>query len=151
MKFGPTSANSLPARIVWCVSDEAKAKLVECVSDGNKDKVKAAPVSALVGYDIDFHEELPWLFPHTDAKSWFEGDEESAATLLLPFMALSGLFEDEPDMADLSRDAIQAERLVQQLPELTLDLYLHYRVPPESPKPTPRKKKPAGRSGKQRR
>ncbi|TDX28126.1 uncharacterized protein DFO67_111105 [Modicisalibacter xianhensis] len=86
-----------------------------------------------------------------DETAWFEGDEESAATLLLPFMALSGLFEDEPDMAELSRDATQAERLVQQLPELTLDLYLHYRVPPESPKPTPRKKKPAGRSGKQRR
>ena len=76
MKMGPTSANMQPARIVWVKSDEAKAKLVECVSDGNKDKVKAAPVTALVGYDIDFHEELPWLFPHTDAKSWFEGDEE---------------------------------------------------------------------------
>lgn len=86
-----------------------------------------------------------------DEAAWFEGDEEGAATLLLPFMALSGLFEDEPDMADLSRDAIQAERLVQQLPELTLDLYLHYRVPPESPKPTPRKKKPAGHAGKRRR
>ncbi len=86
-----------------------------------------------------------------DEAAWFEGNEEDAATLLLPFMVLSGLFEDEPEMADLSRDATQAERLVQQLPELTLDLYLHYRVPPESPKPTPRKKKPAGRGGKRRR
>jgi 3-hydroxypropanoate dehydrogenase len=75
-KMGPTSANMQPARIVWVKSDEAKAKLVECVSDGNKAKVKAAPVTALIAYDIDFHEELPWLFPHTDAKSWFEGDEE---------------------------------------------------------------------------
>lgn len=82
-----------------------------------------------------------------DESAWFEGDEEGAATLLLPFMALSGLFEDEPDMADLSRDPAQAERLVQQLPELVLDLYLHFRVPPESPKPAPRKKKPAGRGG----
>lgn len=76
MKMGPTSANMQPARIVWVKSDEAKAKLVECVSDGNKDKVKTAPVTAIIGYDIDFHEELPWLFPHTDAKSWFEGDEK---------------------------------------------------------------------------
>lgn len=76
LKMGPTSANMQPARIVWVKSDDAKAKLVECVSDGNKDKVKAAPVTALIAYDIDFHEELPWLFPHTDAKSWFEGDEE---------------------------------------------------------------------------
>lgn len=75
-KMGPTSANMQPARIVWVKSDEAKAKLVECVSDGNKDKVRAAPVTALVAYDIDFHEELPWLFPHTDAKSWFDGDEQ---------------------------------------------------------------------------
>lgn len=38
-------------------------------------RFSAAPVTAIIGYDIDFHEELPWLFPHTDAKSWFEGDE----------------------------------------------------------------------------
>jgi 3-hydroxypropanoate dehydrogenase len=73
--MAPTSANMQPARIVWAKSPEAKAKLVECVSDGNKKKVAAAPVTAVLGYDIDFHEELPWLFPHTDAKSWFDGDE----------------------------------------------------------------------------
>lgn len=88
-----------------------------------------------------------------DESAWFEGDEERAATLLLPFMALSGLFDDEPDMTEFVGDPAQAERLVQQLPELVLDLYLHFRVPPESPKPAPRKKKPAGRagSGKRRR
>lgn len=75
LKMAPTSANMQPARFVWVKSDDAKAKLVECVADGNKDKVKAAPVTVIIGYDIDFHEELPWLFPHTDAKSWFEGDE----------------------------------------------------------------------------
>ncbi|QUL38324.1 malonic semialdehyde reductase [Erythrobacter sp. JK5] len=76
MKMAPTSANMQPVRIVWVKSDAQKDTLVECVSDGNKDKVRAAPVTAVIGYDIDFHEELPWLFPHTDAKSWFEGDEE---------------------------------------------------------------------------
>lgn len=75
-KMAPTSANMQPARIVWVKSEEAKAKLVECASEGNKAKIEAAPVTAIIGYDIDFHEELPWLFPHTDAKSWFEGDEE---------------------------------------------------------------------------
>ncbi|KPF62486.1 malonic semialdehyde reductase [Porphyrobacter sp. AAP60] len=75
MKMAPTSANMQPVRIVWVKSEDAKAKLVDCVSDGNKDKVAAAPVTAVIGYDIDFHEELPWLFPHTDAKSWFDGDE----------------------------------------------------------------------------
>ncbi|MXP28812.1 malonic semialdehyde reductase [Porphyrobacter algicida] len=76
MKMGPTSANQQPVRIVWVKSDEAKAKLAECVSEGNHDKVLNAPVTALIAYDVDFHEELPWLFPHTDAKSWFEGNEE---------------------------------------------------------------------------
>ena len=76
LKMAPTSANMQPGRIVWVKSDEQKARLLECVSEGNHDKVQAAPVTAIIGYDIDFHEELPWLFPHTDAKSWFEGDEE---------------------------------------------------------------------------
>ncbi|GGY08881.1 hypothetical protein GCM10007160_40330 [Litchfieldella qijiaojingensis] len=80
-----------------------------------------------------------------DEPAWFEGDEEASATLLLPFMTLSGLFDDEPDMADLANDPERLESLVRQLPELVLDLYLHYRVPPEKPKPIPRKKKPARR------
>lgn len=75
VKMAPTSANMQPARIVWVKSPEAKAKLAECVMEGNRAKVLAAPVTAVIGYDIDFHEELPWLFPHTDAKSWFEGNE----------------------------------------------------------------------------
>ncbi|MDN3523478.1 YecA family protein [Halomonas ramblicola] len=80
-----------------------------------------------------------------DEAAWFEEDEEAAATLLLPFMALSGLFDEEPDMAEFIADDRRLEKLVRQLPELVMDLYLHYRVPPETPKPTPRKKKPAGR------
>lgn len=76
MKMGPTSANMQPARIVWVKSPEAKQKLADCAAEGNKAKILAAPVTAIIGYDIDFHKELPWLFPHTDAKSWFEGDEE---------------------------------------------------------------------------
>ncbi|KQT32485.1 malonic semialdehyde reductase [Sphingomonas sp. Leaf412] len=74
MKMGPTSANQLPARLVWCVSDESKARLAAACSEGNRDKVLKAPVSVVIGMDIDFHEYLPELFPHTDAKSWFDGD-----------------------------------------------------------------------------
>ncbi len=85
-----------------------------------------------------------------DEAAWFEQEEETVATLLLPFMALSGLFDDEPDMAEMAADDARLESLVGQLPDLVLDLYLHYRVPPETPKPMPRKKKPAGR-GKGRR
>ncbi|MGI9377120.1 MAG: malonic semialdehyde reductase [Tsuneonella suprasediminis] len=75
VKMGPTSANMQPSRIVWCKSDDAKRRLAELASEGNRAKILSAPVTAIIGYDIDFHEELPWLFPHTDAKSWFDGDE----------------------------------------------------------------------------
>ncbi|BDI61539.1 malonic semialdehyde reductase [Qipengyuania nanhaisediminis] len=76
MKMAPTSANMQPVRIVWVKSDEEKNRLAECAMDANQPKIRSAPATAIIGYDIDFHEELPWLFPHTDAKSWFEGDEE---------------------------------------------------------------------------
>ncbi|MEX0341126.1 MAG: malonic semialdehyde reductase [Erythrobacter sp.] len=76
LKMAPTSANMQPARIVWVKSEEAKRTLADCAMEGNRDKILTSPVTAIIGYDIDFHEELPWLFPHTDAKSWFEGDEE---------------------------------------------------------------------------
>lgn len=92
LKMAPTSANMQPARFVWVKSDDAKAKLVECVADGNKDKVKAAPVTVIIGYDIDFHEELPWLFPHADAKSWFEGDEAGRKEGAFRNSALQGAY-----------------------------------------------------------
>ena len=71
MKMGPTSANQMPARLVWCMSAEAKEKLAGCAGGTNSDKIRAAPVSVIIGMDIDFHEQLPWLFLHADAKSWF--------------------------------------------------------------------------------
>jgi len=74
MKMGPTSANQLPARIVWCVSDAAKEKLATLAGGTNPDKIRKAPVTAIIAMDLDFHEQLPWLFPHADAKSWFAGD-----------------------------------------------------------------------------
>ncbi len=76
MKMGPTSANQLPARLVWCVSQEAKDKLAECASATNADKIRKAPVAVVIGMDTNFHDYLPELFPHTDAKSWFEGNME---------------------------------------------------------------------------
>lgn len=79
MKMAPTSANMQPGRFVWVQSAENKAKLAELAAEGNKAKVLAAPVTVIIGYDIDFHEQLPWLFPHADAKSWFEGDEAGRA------------------------------------------------------------------------
>lgn len=92
VKMAPTSANMQPARIVWVRSDAEKAKLAECVMSGNKSKILAAPVTAIIGYDIDFHQELPWLFPHTDAKSWFEGNEPLRVESALRNSSLQGAY-----------------------------------------------------------
>ena len=72
LKMGPTSANLLPARLVWCVSPEAKEKLAVTTSSTNADKVRKAPVTVIIGMDIDFHELAPELFPHVpNVKDWF--------------------------------------------------------------------------------
>ncbi len=74
MKWGPTSANCTPARIVFLSSDEAKKKLEPALSEGNRAKTMQAPVTAIIGTDYAFYEKLPYLFPHTDAKAWFVGN-----------------------------------------------------------------------------
>lgn len=76
MKWGPTSANCSPARFVFVASDEAKARLKPHIAEGNLAKTMAAPCCVIIGHDMAFHEKLPELFPHTDAKSWFDGNDE---------------------------------------------------------------------------
>lgn len=63
VKLGPTSANSCPARFVWIRTAEGKARLGALVSQTNRPKVLAAPVTVIVGYDLDFADRLPELFP----------------------------------------------------------------------------------------
>jgi 3-hydroxypropanoate dehydrogenase len=75
MKYGPTSANCLPARIIWCVSEEAKQKLAALSMPANGEKILSAPATAIIGMDLEFYENLPELFPHTDARSWFVGND----------------------------------------------------------------------------
>jgi 3-hydroxypropanoate dehydrogenase len=76
MELGPTSANSLPARIVFVRSPETKRRLAPFLSDNNRAKTMKAPVCAIIGYDLKFYENLPRTFPHNQAaKGWFEGNE----------------------------------------------------------------------------
>ncbi|MDH5834488.1 malonic semialdehyde reductase [Luteimonas kalidii] len=75
-KLGPTEANTCPARFVFVRSREAKEKLGPALSEGNYAKTMAAPVTVIVGHDLRFYDKLPVLFPHVDAKSWFEGSPE---------------------------------------------------------------------------
>lgn len=75
MKWGPTSANCQPARILFLRSQEAKDKLKPFLMEGNQEKAMEAPVVAIIGHDLEFYEELPEQFPHTDAKAWFVGND----------------------------------------------------------------------------
>lgn len=92
MKFGPTSANSLPARIVWCVSDEAKAKLAAFALPANGEKILKAPVTAIIAMDHEFFEHLPEFFPHTDARSWFAGNAPLAEVTAFRNSSLQGAY-----------------------------------------------------------
>lgn len=76
MKFGPTSTNSQPARLVWCISPEAKETLAALSTGSNGEKIRKAPATVIIGMDLDFHETLIDVFPHApDAKSWFADSE----------------------------------------------------------------------------
>lgn len=117
MKMAPTSANQMPARLVWITSAEAKQKLAACTMPANGAKILSAPVSVIVAMDLQFHEQLPWLFPHADAKAWFTGNdalrEKSAflnTTLQAGYfiMAARALGLDTGPMTGFSNEAVDA-------------------------------------------
>ncbi len=92
MKFGPTSANCLPARLVWCTSQAAKEKLAACCMPSNSEKIISAPVSVVIGMDLEFYEQLPELFPHDDARSWFKGNDALAEMTAFRNSSLQGAY-----------------------------------------------------------
>ncbi len=92
MKWGPTSANCWPLRVVYVKSPEAKTRLLPLMMEGNRAKTEAAPVTALLGMDLDFPDTLPKLFPHTDAKSWFVGNDALIDTTAFRNSSLQGAY-----------------------------------------------------------
>jgi 3-hydroxypropanoate dehydrogenase len=66
LKWGPTSANSSPARFVWVRSAEGKSRLAALAMDANRPKILAAPVTVIIGNDLDFHEQMPKMM-----QQWF--------------------------------------------------------------------------------
>ncbi len=80
VKMAPTSANCSPARFVFVQSKAAKEKLKPALSAGNLEKTMAAPVTVIIANDPKFYDKLPYLFPHTDARSWFTGSAQVAET-----------------------------------------------------------------------
>ncbi len=92
MKMGPTSANMLPARLIWCVSQDAKDKLADLSSGTNGAKIRIAPVTVIIGMDVDFHEQLIDLFPHApDARNWF-GNTAAREVAALRNSSLQGAY-----------------------------------------------------------
>lgn len=92
MKFGPTTANSCPARLVFVQSAAAKARLKPCLSEGNVRKSMEAPVVAIIGMDLEFYEKLPVLFPHQDARSWYVGKPEKIQENAFRCSSLQGAY-----------------------------------------------------------
>lgn len=84
MKWGPTSANCCPARLVFVTSDEAKARLMPFIIESNIEKVTNAPVCAIIANEVKFYDRIPQLFPHNpEARDWFAGSESFAAETAL--------------------------------------------------------------------
>ena len=92
MRWGPTSANSFPLRIVFVTSPAAKERLKPLVLAGNQQKVMTAPVTAILGYDTQFYDWLPRLFPHVDARSWFLDKPEFAEATAFRNSSLQGAY-----------------------------------------------------------
>ncbi len=91
MRWGPTSANCSPARLVFLASDEARERIKPHLSPGNVDKVMTAPVTAIIASDSKFYDRIPELFPHNpDAREWFSGDEKLAAETAFRNSTLQG-------------------------------------------------------------
>jgi 3-hydroxypropanoate dehydrogenase len=92
LKWGPTSANSCPARFVFVTSGQAKARFLRCVNAGNVDKVKSAPVTAIIAADKRFYDLMPQLYPARDFKTLFEDNEAAAQDLLARNVPLQGAY-----------------------------------------------------------
>ena len=92
MKYGPTSANALPARLIWCASADAKQKLAALTMPANAEKILQAPVTVIIGMDLEFYEHLPELFPHADARSWFAGNDAMIEATAMRNSSLQGAY-----------------------------------------------------------
>jgi len=93
LKWGPTTANTCPARFVFIRSAEAKARLAPALDQGNREKTLAAPVTVIIGHDLAFFEKSPVLFPHVESKGWFDTKPEAALeTIALRNGSLQGAY-----------------------------------------------------------
>lgn len=94
LKWGPTSGNGSPARFVWVRSEEGKSKLAALASEANRPKILTAPVTVIIGYDPDFGEQMPKLFPARGEamKAMFAGSPVIAETTAFRNSSLQGAY-----------------------------------------------------------
>lgn len=92
LRLGPTSANCSPARFMFLRTQSARDRLRWALSGGNEEKAMRAPVLAIVAHDPKFYEDLPRLYPGTDARSWFAHNEELAAVTAFRNGTLQGAY-----------------------------------------------------------
>ncbi len=118
-RMGPTQTNTVPARVAFVVSAEAKARLAPLMDEGNRAKTVAAPATAIIGMDLAFYDKLPYLYPHVDARAWF-ADAEAAHLEAIALrssslqgayliMATRALGLDCGPMSGFDADAVSAE------------------------------------------
>lgn len=149
MKLGPTSANCLPARMVWCISTEAKEKLAALAMPANATKILSAPVTVIIGMDMEFYEQLPELFPHADARSWFVGNDALIQSTAFRNSSLQGAYFimaaralglDSGAMSGFNNDAVDAAFFAGTKVKSNFISTLGYGDPssifPRSPRPT---------------
>ena len=74
--LGPTSANCQPMRIIFLTTPQANERLKPCLNNKNIEKTILAPITAIIAHDIKFYDKLPELFPHTNAREWFIGNDK---------------------------------------------------------------------------
>ena len=90
MKYAPTSFNCLPARMIWCTTAQAKEKLAVTAMEANATRIRAAPVTVIIGMDTVFYEKLPELFPPADVQGLFADNAELAQTTAFRNSTLQG-------------------------------------------------------------
>jgi 3-hydroxypropanoate dehydrogenase len=91
-KLAPTSGNCSPMRLVFVRSKAAKERLRPALDEGNVGKTMSAPVTAIIGHDMEFYEKLPKLAPHVDARSWFVGNAPLIAETAFRNGSLGGAY-----------------------------------------------------------
>jgi len=92
LKYGPTAANSCPARFIFIQSERAKQRLKPCLSEGNVAKTMSAPVTVIVAQDLTFFEKLPVLYPTANARAWFEGNDALITESAMRNSSLQGAY-----------------------------------------------------------